>query len=249
MDSHAFDIILEGRRGTLILGGIVGSTAYGLAGQHSDEDRAGVFIAPLTDLLVERDPTEASIVSHEPDITLHELGKFVRLAVKANPTVSELLWLDHYDVITPAGQALVDARGGLLSANAVRNSYVGYAVSQLKRLERGETVGKRRAKWGRHCARLHICGQELLRTGELTVNVSEWRDEIFGAGELAERDTDAFIAWYRRKLDEMNTDNSPLPAQVDMAMVHDLLIELRVGGRDRAELVEAALDAQRQQTP
>ncbi len=37
--------------GTVLLAGIVGSTAYGLAGPDSDVDRLGVFAAPTLSLL------------------------------------------------------------------------------------------------------------------------------------------------------------------------------------------------------
>ncbi len=37
--------------GAVLLSGIVGSTAYGLAGPGSDVDRLGMFAAPTLDLL------------------------------------------------------------------------------------------------------------------------------------------------------------------------------------------------------
>jgi predicted nucleotidyltransferase len=81
---------------TVLLQGIVGSTAYGLAGPHSDVDRLGVYAAPTKAFHGLRLPIDraASVVVHEPeDLTLHEARKFALLALSANPTVTELLWL------------------------------------------------------------------------------------------------------------------------------------------------------------
>src|SRR5262249_53904583 len=87
----------------VLLRGIVGSTAYGLAGPHSDVDRLAVYAAPTRAFHGLRLPIDrqASIVVHEPDdLTLHEARKFCLLALSANPTVTELLWLSDYEVAT-----------------------------------------------------------------------------------------------------------------------------------------------------
>ena len=64
------------------------------------------------------------------DITIHEVGKFVSLCLKANPTVTELLWLQHdtwpgYEVATKEGFELADNRDRLLCAHTVRTAYLG----------------------------------------------------------------------------------------------------------------------------
>src|SRR5215510_6018559 len=92
--------------GTVLLAGVIGSTAYGLAGPQSDVDLFGVYAAPARafhglNLPIDR---KASRVLHQPDITLHEARKYVLLALQANPTVIDLLWLpdDLYQLRTPA---------------------------------------------------------------------------------------------------------------------------------------------------
>jgi hypothetical protein len=57
--------------GTVLLSGIVRSTAYGLADEFSDVDRIGMFALPTAALLGLARPAE-SHVSIKPDATYHE---------------------------------------------------------------------------------------------------------------------------------------------------------------------------------
>jgi uncharacterized protein len=172
--------ILDRVTNTLLLSGIVGSTAYGLAGPDSDVDRLGVFAAPTETFLGLHRPTE-SIVSHHPDRTLHEVGKWLRLAIGGNPTVTELVWLPEelYETVTDLGRELIELRSSLLCAQRVRDSYFGYATQQFARLERrGDTTfssetRNRTSKHARHLARLLDQGLELYRTGTLNVRLAD----------------------------------------------------------------------------
>jgi hypothetical protein len=121
----------------ILLAGIVGSTAYGLATPDSDIDRLGVFAAPTRSLLGLRTPRE-SIVTTAPDRTLHEARKWCDLALGGNPTVMELVWLpdDLYETRTPFGDELIGIRSAFLSAKRVRDAYLGYATQQFRKLER-----------------------------------------------------------------------------------------------------------------
>ncbi|MEY9963783.1 hypothetical protein ABIA33_001816 [Streptacidiphilus sp. MAP12-16] len=116
-----------------LLAGVVGSTAYGLAHAGSDRDVLGMFAAPTADLHGLCTPRESHVTT-QPDSTFHEAGKAVRLILSSNPTASELLWLDVYDVRTPLGDELIALRGSLLSAPGVRNAYLGYATQQFRKL-------------------------------------------------------------------------------------------------------------------
>jgi uncharacterized protein len=88
----ASEVGVTGVRRAVLLSGIVGSTAYGLARPGSDVDRLGLFAVPTEQLHGLRRPPE-SHVTHEPDSTLHEAAKWARLALRSNPTVLELAWL------------------------------------------------------------------------------------------------------------------------------------------------------------
>lgn len=167
---------------TLILEGIVGSTAYGLATKNSDIDKLGIYVEPTVNFsglhaLMDKD---FSKVTTEPDRTLHELGKYCRLALKANPTVLELLWLpdDLLTTMSEEGRQLRARRSYFLSSRLVRDSYMGYAVSQFKRLsERGDSFSSdtrnRTEKHARHLLRLMWQGFTLYTTGDLPIKVDD----------------------------------------------------------------------------
>jgi len=167
--------------GNLLLAGIVGSTAYGLDTPDSDVDRMGVYAAPTIDFHGLNPPVDkrASITLKNPDAVYHEVLKWLRLVLQCNPSVTELLWLDEYEVKTPLGSFLIDRRQELLSAHNVRNRYLGYATGQFQRLaDRGDgsfsaDTRKRTAKHARHILRLLDQGYELYSTGHLTVKVQD----------------------------------------------------------------------------
>ena len=181
----------------VLLSGVVGSVAYGLATEDSDTDRLGVFVTP-TEKLLGLHPPEDSVVSTDPDVTFHEAGKYVRLALKCNPTVTELLWLPEHEVTTGLGEDLIAIRKTFLSQAYVRNAYLGYATAQFRRLENRSAGGdhsfssdtkKRTAKHARHLARLLHQGIGLWDHGDLYVKLAdpEWfRDfgEKVAAGDL-----------------------------------------------------------------
>jgi hypothetical protein len=165
---------------TMLLSGIVGSTAYGLAGPDSDIDRLGVYAAPTIAFHGLRPPTgkSASTVRTGPDIALHEAAKFATLCLAGNPTVTELLWLPDnlYETRTPLGDQLIDIRGAFLSARRCRDAYFGYATQQMRRLlDTGQFQSKMRARvaeHGRHLLRLLDQGYDLYATGRLTIRVA-----------------------------------------------------------------------------
>lgn len=179
----------------VLLRGIVGSTAYGLAGPHSDVDRLGVFAVPTTALHGLHPPRE-SIVEHDPDVTLHEAAKFCRLALSCNPTAMELLWLpdDLYDVRTPLGEELIGIRASFLSAPRVRDAFLGYADQQFTRLTNkdasrtgGRWADRRTAKHARHLLRLVEQGLRLYETGVLTIRLDDpQRFNDFGERVMAD---------------------------------------------------------------
>nr|BFE29286.1 hypothetical protein GCM10010200_015370 [Actinomadura rugatobispora] len=219
----------------VLLAGVVGSTAYGLATPESDVDRLAVFAAPTALFHGLRPPTgrQATKVTTNPDVTQHEAGKFASLCLGVNPSVTELLWLEEYETRTGLGDRLIGIRAAFLSAPRVRDAYLGYAVSQFRRLEgRGDgsfsaDTRKRTAKHARHLARLVHQGLELYRTGLLTVRLAEpqwYRDfgERVAGGELDE--AKAVLAKAEQDFDAAST---PLPERPDEGAVEEWLLQVR----------------------
>src|SRR4051812_45488267 len=152
----------------VILEGIVGSRAYGLAREGSDVDHLGIFAYRTNEFWVLSQPTETVTHSgpqYTEDRTYHEVGKYLRLALQCNPTILELLWLPDELIVQHEfeGSALRVIRRSFLSEQRVRDAYGGYAVQQAERLRRRNLEGKegfssdtarRTAKHARHCFRL-----------------------------------------------------------------------------------------------
>ncbi|GGN12379.1 hypothetical protein FHR83_003582 [Actinoplanes campanulatus] len=218
----------------ILLSGIVGSTAYGLAGPGSDIDRLGMFAAPTTAFHGLAFPDD-SVVSKKPDATFHEARRYANLALAGNPTVSELMWLpEHlYETRHPLGDDLIAIRAAFLSAKRVRDSYLGYATQQFKRLEaRGDgsfsaDTRKRTAKHARHLARLVQAGTGLYSTGQLQLRVDDptWIHE-FGE-RVAAGDVDLARKMLADGEAEFDSAHTPLPIEPDRTAVESWLRRVR----------------------
>lgn len=220
----------------VLLSGIVGSTAYGLAGPDSDVDRIGIFAAPTVEfhgLTLPITKDLATVVEHEPsDSTYHEALKACTLMMGGNPTLSEILWLpcDLYETRHPLGDELIGIRYAFTSAKRCRDAYFGYAVSQLKRLlETGQfqsKMRKRQTKHGRHLLRLLDQGYALYTTGHLPIRVDD-PQRYFDFGERVSTDPDVARAALAEAEAKFDAAISPLPDEPDKAVVEDWLLRVR----------------------
>lgn len=216
----------------VILSGVVGSLAYGLATPDSDVDRLGIFAAPTEALHGLTFPGESKVTTN-PDRTLHECRKACRLMLGGNPTVSEVLWLQSYETRTAWGDELIRIRKAFQSAKRCRDAYLGYATSQFRKLEaRGDgsfsaDTRKRTAKHSRHLYRLCHQGLHLYRTGELLIRLvhpglfREFGEQVAAGGvEVARR----MLADYEEEFDRTRT---PLPDRPDEETVERWLLAVR----------------------
>jgi uncharacterized protein len=216
----------------ILLSGVVGSTAYGLATEDSDVDRLGVFAAPTVQFHGLHPPVgkAASIVRNNPDVTLHEAGKLASLCLGGNPTVTELLWLEEYETRTHLGLDLVDIRTAFQSAKRCRDAYFGYATAQFHRLaETGQFQSKMRKrveKHARHLLRLLDQGFEIYSTGQLTIRVADpERYREFGR-RVAENSEAARPALAEAE-ERFDSVRSPLPDRPDEDAVERWLHRVR----------------------
>lgn len=217
----------------ILLSGVVGSTAYGLAGPESDVDRLGVYAAPTVAFHGLHPPLgkAATVVEHEPgDATFHEAGKLAALLSRGNPTVTELLWLDAYEVETELGRELVGIRSAFLSAKRIRDAYFGYATAQFRRLlDTGQfqsKMRKRASKHGRHLLRLLNQGLELYSTGHLTIRVTD-PDWYITNGELIADNPEHARRFLHEAETKFDAATSPLPERPDEATVERWLLRVR----------------------
>ncbi|MFD7433745.1 DNA polymerase beta superfamily protein [Streptomyces sp. NPDC059861] len=214
----------------ILLSGVVGSTAYGLAREDSDVDRLGMFAAPTEALHGLHGPKESHVTT-APDRTLHEAAKWCRLALGGNPTVMELVWLPEelYEVRTPLGDELIGIRSTLLGARRVRDAYLGYATQQFRKL-RSRTdapdTRRRTAKHARHLKRLCTQGYELYATGRLTIRVED-PESYHAFGEQAAADPSAALPLLRHFEAAFDATRGALPEQPDERAAEDWLRRVR----------------------
>lgn len=209
----------------IILEGIVGSHAYGIATENSDIDTLGIYVAPTKEILGIH-PVKETIHKTNPDVTYHEGKKFISLAIKCNPTILELLFLEKYTKITPEGLLLVHHRKAFLS-RIIYKSYGGYAISQARKLNaKGSFPSKvknRYSKHGRHCFRLLWQGKELLETGNLNVKVKD-TEELMKIGKLPVYE---LVNRFEKEFVEFDKIKTNLPDKPDYETINKILLEIR----------------------
>lgn len=113
-------------RGQTLLGGIVGSRAYGLNQPDSDTDRMRVVALPTTDMLGLSNPklTEHTAIPGGDDTTTYEIRDFIGQALKSAPGALDMLWLPSHTTMSPHGEELVANRSRFLS-QSIRNPAQG----------------------------------------------------------------------------------------------------------------------------
>lgn len=122
-----------------------GSYSYGTNTENSDKDYLGIYLNTKEELLglqSSEELTENIISKAENgrntkdavDCKYFELRKFCRLALKGNPTILEILFVNKENIleITKEGEELLSLRNEFLSKN-IYNSFMGYAFSQKKK--------------------------------------------------------------------------------------------------------------------
>lgn len=176
-----------------ILRTVVGSGVHGIAIDGTDDyDEMGVFIEPRANVYGMGPTLDHHIWRTQPegvrsgpgdtDYVGYSLRKYLRLAVKGNPTALLPLFAPEADVIvmTRLGDALRVMRTLFLSQEAVLR-FLGYMHQQHERMlgggkrnrvpNRPELVEKYGwdVKYGSHALRLALQGHEIATTGHLTL--------------------------------------------------------------------------------
>lgn len=218
-----------------ILGGVVGSHAYGLNTENSDVDRMFFAAAPTVQFHGLNPPwgKKGTIVQHEPeDVVTHEVAKAVSLMLKCNPSVLELLWLDEYEVRTGMGQRLIELRSHFLSKSYVRNAYFGYATDQFTRLKNElrfpDVPVKRSRKHARHMLRLLEQGTQLYSTGTFEVKLKD-PQRYFDLADAIVNDPQVGVDEIRRAEELFDTVTTPLPKDPNLFQIEVWLHAVRAG--------------------
>jgi predicted nucleotidyltransferase len=236
-----------------ILRSVVGSGVHGIAIAGTDDhDEMGVYVEPADfvvgvssqrpDYVWRTQPEGVRSGPGDTDLILYSLHKYLRLAIKGNPTVLLPLYAPAADlvVLTPLGEELRAMRSSFLSQVAVER-FLGYMDSQHERMlgggkrnrvpSRPELVEKYGwdVKYGSHALRLAYQGREIATDGTLTlplVDVQRQRVLMVKRGEVSRDEVSAEITaiktQIRALLDEGRTAVRP---EADLAAINSWAID------------------------
>lgn len=122
---------------SVILLGIAGSHAYGLASANSDVDLRGIALNSRREILIGKDFEEFQ--NAETDSVIWSFNRAVYFLSRCNPHLCELLGLkeEHYIYANPIGKEILNNKKMFLSKEAIK-SFGDYALEQTKRLRNKE---------------------------------------------------------------------------------------------------------------
>jgi predicted nucleotidyltransferase len=235
-----------------ILRTVVGSGVHGIAIEGTDDhDEMGIFLErPSRILGVEayrRDYTSRTVPEGarsgpgDTDLVVYELRKYLRLAIKGNPTVLLPLYCPTESVIfmNGLGRDLRLLRSAFLSRHAVHR-FLGYMQAQQERMN-GD--GKRNrvpyrpdliaahgydTKYASHALRLAYQGREIATTGGLTLPLPEdQRMHVLAVkrGELSRESVNQAITELSAQVEEMlRTGRIEVPEEPNMGLINDFAV-------------------------
>jgi predicted nucleotidyltransferase len=165
---------------TTILKVLTGSRAYGLETEGSDWDYHGVFVTPTSELLsIGPKPKESVWKEGDEDFQSWEVGHFLHLATKCNPTVLET-FVAPFVESTPLGFELRSLFESMLARKRVFDAFRGYAHNQRTKLFQkpddpaAAQPSERAWKFATQYLRVLLQGERLLRTGNLVLNMHDY---------------------------------------------------------------------------
>ena len=109
---------------------ISGSKAYNLATENSDTDIRGVFYLPKNNFYGLE--YQAQISNETNDIVYYEIGRFIELLLKNNPSCLELLATPE-EFIQYKSPLLMELNYTDFISKDIEKTFVGYALSQIKK--------------------------------------------------------------------------------------------------------------------
>lgn len=221
----------------MILKVLVGSRAHGFATESSDYDFRGVYVTPTIEHLkiggkvsdtawIEGDKTKlAGVVL---DDTAWEIGHFLKLATKCNPTILEV-FAAPVEKCTDEGETLRGLLPAVWEPRAVVDAFTGYGLNQRKKM-----LEDKDHRWEKYaCAYLRtLCQAErLLAHGVMMVDftrheeygtLSLFRNKMATPGDVINK----CLAW-EEKVRLALTSTTAQRQKQDLGAVNEYLLAVR----------------------
>ncbi len=214
-----------------VLSVVVGAPAHGLAElddvRYPLVRRRGVFVPP-TELFWEFTKPPAEIGGPGLDRMSWEVERFCVLALAADPVAFEVLASPVIELCTPIGAELRELTVAFLSQRAADAYRRATATDYARAAAAMAAGGTPRWRQVAEVIRLLIGAEHLLRTGELTLDVSAHREQLLvvAAGELPWTETEAWVESLRDRTAEAVL-RSPLPVVPNQPAVRNWLKSVR----------------------
>ena len=247
-----------------ILRSVVGSGVHGIAIEGTDDhDEMGIYIEPPEHLLGVGSQDERGVFTEprrdymartaeegersyhgDVDLTIYSLGKYLRLALKGNPTALIPLYAPPESILvnTRFGFELRENREWFLSQRAVHR-FLGYMQAQHERMMGGgkrNRVPKRSelidaygwdVKYGSHALRLAYQGLEVATDGHLTLPLKEdVRSRVLDVknGNVSRDEVSEEITFISNRIQKLlDTGDTPLPKEPNMALIEAWALHAR----------------------
>lgn len=123
----------------IVLEGVVGDRAYGLASTESSTDTLGVFVASTLSVAglswTPQDEMKNQTTPEGDTFTYHEVARMLRLLLKGNPTIIELFSLEDYTLSSDVGDFLIQSVPNMISPARVYYSYGDLVSSAIRRFK------------------------------------------------------------------------------------------------------------------
>lgn len=218
-----------------ILKVLVGSHAHGLATPESDYDYRAVFVQPTSEILSFGNRTVSNQwFEGDVDNTAYEIGHFLFLATKSNPTILEMFVAPRQPILIPMNQTVVSICAELprlfpyvWDSHAALNAFTGYGYNQRKKFldNKDQRANKYAVAW----LRTLILADELFTEGTMTLNLTghpefdrlfAWKSGQWKLGEVMDVTTD----WEQRARTAFEKHKKRTP---DMARINGFLLDVR----------------------
>lgn len=220
---------------TQILRVLVGSRAHGLHTEESDYDWRGVYVNPTSEILKIGGTTQqTSWIEGKEDDTSWELGKFLLMATKCNPTILEVFKAQR-TALTSRDEG-IDIRLGMelqalfphvWNSTDVFNAFRGYAKNQQKKFLDGKDT--RPHKYAVAYLRTLYLAVQLLETGTFDLNMEKtpifgsllrWKNKDYRIGEVM----DLTAKWDQKVVEayERNKDK-----ETNLEPINEFLLDIR----------------------
>ena len=181
------------------------------------------------------DKTALNNNGREYDLTIFSIVKYFRLCANNNPNALDALFVPQQCVLYQSTIGnMVRLRRHIFLSKRCFHSYIGYAFSQLHKMDSKEPTGKRveirerygfDVKFAAHVVRLLLQCQQIFEEGDIDLTKHSERIKAIKRGEVSKEEIKEFFEAKRKYLEGLYQTSDKVPYKVDEDRIRTLLLE------------------------